>query len=115
MVQHNLDHSFAALADATRRGILAELSREDASITHLASQFAMTLTGIKKHVAVLERAGLVTTRKIGRVRQCTLGANGLAAEAAWITAQRALFEARFSRLDTLLTELAQERPHDQRA
>jgi DNA-binding transcriptional ArsR family regulator len=112
MVHHSLDHSFAALADATRRGILVRLAHEDASITDLANQFDMTLTGMKKHVTVLERAGLVTTRKAGRVRTCTLGRNRLATEADWIAAQRALFEARFAALDTLITELQQETQHD---
>src|SRR5205809_7234540 len=73
MVQYmttRLDTSFAALSDATRRGVLEQLGRADASITDLAEKFHMTLTGMKKHVGVLEQAGLGTTKKIGRVRKC---------------------------------------------
>ena len=110
MVQYSssLDSSFAALSDATRRGVLAQLGRGDASITSLADRFHMTLTGMKKHVAVLERAGLVATEKIGRVRTCRLGERSLAAEAEWIDAQRKLFEARFAALDAILDEMKQE-------
>jgi len=103
-----LDLSFAALSDATRRGIIDQLGRADASITSLADKFQMTLTGMKKHVQVLERAGLVVTRKVGRVRTCTLGKRGLAAEAAWIEAHRKLFEARFEALDEIINEMKQE-------
>ncbi|MBY0305943.1 MAG: helix-turn-helix domain-containing protein [Sphingomonas sp.] len=102
-----LDLSFAALSDATRRGIIDQLGRGDASITSLAEKFQMTLTGIKKHVQVLERAGLVVTRKVGRVRSCTLGERGLNAEAEWIEAHRQLFEARFNALDDIINELKQ--------
>lgn len=111
MVQHYslpLDLSFAALADATRRGIIDQLGRADASITVLADRFGMTLTGMKKHVQVLERAGLVVTQKVGRVRTCTLGPRGLAAEAEWIEAQRRLFEARFAALDAVIDDLKRE-------
>jgi DNA-binding transcriptional ArsR family regulator len=111
MVQHHtppLDLSFAALADATRRGILGELARGDQSITRLADRFEMTLTGMKKHVQVLERAGLVVTRKVGRVRTCRLGERGLEAEARWIEAHRKLFEARFEALDGIIEELQRE-------
>ena len=104
----SLDASFAALSDATRRGVLAKLGRADASITSLADQFHMTLTGMKKHVQVLEKAGLVTTEKVGRVRTCRLGEGGLAAEAEYIDAQRRLFEARFAALDAIIDELKQE-------
>src|SRR3954465_1548349 len=93
-----LDASFAALSDATRRGVLEQLGRADASITSLAEKFHMTLTGMKKHVSVLERAGLITTEKVGRVRTCKLGERSLEAEAAWIEAHRKLFEARFDAL-----------------
>ena len=112
MVQFNqfqLDASFAALSDATRRGVLAQLGRGDASITHLADRFHMTLTGMKKHVQVLERAGLVATEKVGRVRTCRLGERGLEAEAQWIEAQRELFEARFAALDDIIEEMKQEK------
>lgn len=103
-----LDLSFAALADATRRGIIEHLGRSDASITTLAAKFQMTLTGMKKHVQVLERAGLVMTRKVGRVRTCKLGTRGLEAEAAWIEGHRKLFEARFNALDQILDEIEKE-------
>ena len=111
MVQYTdppLDLSFSALSDATRRGVLEQLARADASITSLAEKFHMTLTGMKKHVRVLERAGLVTTRKFGRVRSCTLGRRALAAEAEWIEAHRKLFEARFAALDNVILEMQQE-------
>jgi DNA-binding transcriptional ArsR family regulator len=111
MVQYaspSLDLSFAALSDATRRGIIDQLGRADASITSLAHKFHMTLTGMKKHVAVLERAGLVVTEKVGRVRTCRLGHGGLAAEAQWIEAHRRLFAARFDALDQVILEIQQE-------
>lgn len=104
----SLDLSFAALSDATRRGIIDHLGRTDASITSLAEQFRMTLTGMKKHVAVLERAGLVRSEKVGRVRTCKLGREGLEAEAEWIEAHRKLFEARFDALDEVILEMKQE-------
>lgn len=103
-----LDRSFAALSDATRRGIIDQLGRADASITSLADKFQMTLTGMKKHVQVLERAGLVVTRKVGRVRTCKLGNRGLEAEAEWIEAHRKIFEARFDALDEIISELKRE-------
>lgn len=111
MVQYmspGLDLSFAALSDATRRGVLEQLGRADASITSLAEKFHMTLTGMKKHVSVLERAGLVITEKVGRVRTCKLGQSGLAAEAEWIEAHRKLFEARFDALDQVILEMKKE-------
>lgn len=111
MVQYTnppLDFAFAALSDATRRGIIDQLGRADASITALADKFQMTLTGMKKHVQVLERAGLVVTHKAGRVRTCTLGQRGLTAEAEWIEAHRKLFEARFAALDEIISEMEQE-------
>jgi DNA-binding transcriptional ArsR family regulator len=111
MVQYSepvLDLSFAALSDATRRGVLEQLGRADASITSLADKFHMTLTGMKKHVSVLEKAGLVTTRKVGRVRTCKLGRRGLEAEAEWIEAHRRLFEMRFDALDDIILEMKQE-------
>src|ERR1700712_3709038 len=102
MVQHENaqpDASFAALADVTRRGVLEQLGRAEASITDLANKFHMTLTGMKKHVGVLERAGFVTTEKLGRVRTCRLGRRQLAAEAAWIENYCQLWAARFDALD----------------
>lgn len=107
--QPHLDASFAALSDSTRRGILERLGRADASITDLAQKFQMTLTGMKKHVGVLEQAGLVTTEKIGRVRTCKLGLRRLEAEAAWIEKYRRLWEARFDELDKMVAELKLER------
>src|SRR5580704_13337644 len=108
MVQYSrtrLDASFAALSDATRRGVLEQLGLADASITDLAEKFHMTLTGIKKHVGVLEQAGLVTTEKIGRVRTCKLGLRRLEEEAAWIERYRQLWDARFDELDRVVEEL----------
>ena len=108
MVQYTttrLDASFAALSDATRRGVLEQLGRADASITDLAEKFHMTLTGMKKHVSVLEQAGLVTTEKVGRVRTCKLGLRELEEEAAWIARYRQLWEARFDELDKVVEEL----------
>jgi DNA-binding transcriptional ArsR family regulator len=108
MVQYQhtrFDASFAALADATRRGVLEQLGRGDASITDLADKFHMTLTGMKKHVDVLEQAGLVTTEKVGRVRTCKLGLSRLEEEAAWIERYRQLWDARFDELDKVVQEL----------
>ena len=108
MVQYSrtrLDASFAALSDATRRGVLEQLGRTDASITDLAEKFRMTLTGMRKHVGVLEQAGLVTTEKVGRVRTCKLGLRGLQEEAAWIERYRQLWAARFDELDIVVEDL----------
>jgi DNA-binding transcriptional ArsR family regulator len=108
MVQYirtDFDASFAALSDATRRGVLELLGRSDASITDLAEKFHMTLTGIKKHVGVLEQAGLVTTEKVGRVRTCKLGLRRLEEEATWIEKYRQLWDARFDELDNVVEEL----------
>ena len=102
------DTSFAALSDATRRGVLEQLGRGDASITALAEKFHMTLTGMKKHVGVLEQAGLVTTKKVGRVRTCRLGISRLEEEAAWIENYRQLWNARFDELDKLVGELKEK-------
>ena len=111
MVQYNwtgFDGSFAALSDATRRGVLERLGRADASITDLAETFDMTLTAMKKHVGVLEQAGLVTTEKVGRVRTCKLGLRRLDEEAAWIERYRQLWDARFDELDKVVEELKQK-------
>src|SRR4030081_2972715 len=111
MVQYmttRLDTSFAALSAATRRGVLEQLGRADASITDLAQKFHMTLTGMKKHVGVLELAGLVTTQKIGRVRTCKLGLRRLEEEAAWIERYRQLWGARFDALDKVVEALNQQ-------
>ncbi len=117
MVQYSsprLDASFAALSDATRRGVLEQLGRADASITDLAVKFQMTLTGMKKHVGVLEQAGLVTTEKVGRVRTCKLGLGALEEEAAWIERYRQLWEARFDELDKVVEELKRREKLDGR-
>jgi DNA-binding transcriptional ArsR family regulator len=100
-----LDASFAALSDATRRGVLEQLGRSDASITDLAEKFRMTLAGMMKHVGVLEQAGLVTTEKVGRVRTCKLGAHRLEEETAWLERHRQLWESRFDALDHVVEEL----------
>ena len=115
MVQHlrnRLDASFAALSDPTRRGVLERLGRADASITELAEKFDMTLTGMKKHVGVLEQAGLVTTEKVGRVRTCTLGARRLEDEMAWIERYRQMWAARFEELDKVVEELKRKEKVD---
>ena len=103
--QTRFDTSFAALSDVTRRGVLEQLARADASITALADRFDFTLTGMKKHVGVLEQAGLVTTEKIGRVRTCKLGPRRLDEEAAWIESYRQLWDARFEALDEVVEEM----------
>ncbi len=109
-----LDAAFAALADPTRRGVLEQLGRADASITELAEQFRMTLTGMKKHVGVLEQAGLVTTRKIGRVRTCRLGPRRLEEETAWLERYRQRWDARFDALQQVVTELTRQETSDGR-
>jgi DNA-binding transcriptional ArsR family regulator len=115
MVQYitaRLDASFAALSDATRRGVLEQLGRADSSITDLAEKFHMTLTGMKKHVGILEQAGLVATEKVGRVRTCKLGPRPLTEVTAWIEAYRQLWASRFDELDKVIEELKQkEKPN----
>lgn len=107
MVQYQatVDASFAALSDPTRRGVLEQLGHTEASISELADSFHMTLTGMRKHVGVLEQAGLVTTRKVGRVRTCRLGSHSLEEEAAWLEQHRRLWAARFDELDKVVDEL----------
>jgi DNA-binding transcriptional ArsR family regulator len=105
MVQYSsarLDASFAALSDATRRGVLERLGRGEASITDLAEKFEMTLTGMKKHVSVLEEAGLVTTEKVGRVRTCKLGPRHLEDASAWMAKYREMSEERLDHLGRFL-------------
>jgi len=117
MVQYastQLDAAFAALSDATRRGVLEELGASDASITELADRFRMTLTGMKKHVAVLEQAGLVRTEKIGRVRTCRLGPEQLSEVNAWLERYRKMWEERFAELDKVLEELQHKEKSDER-
>jgi DNA-binding transcriptional ArsR family regulator len=112
--QARFDVSFSALSDATRRGVLEQLMRADASVTALAERFDMTLTGMRKHIGVLEQAELVTTEKVGRVRTCRLGPRRLEAEAAWIENYRQLWAARFDALDTVLDELKHKEKRDGR-
>src|SRR6476620_3282381 len=117
MVQHEtarLDASFAALSDTTRRGVLEQLGRADASITDLAEKFHMTLTGMKKHVGVLEQAGLVTPEKVGRVRTCKLGLRRLEEEAAWLETYRQIWDARSDELDNVVEELKRKEKVDGR-
>jgi DNA-binding transcriptional ArsR family regulator len=109
-----LDASFAALSDATRRGVLEQVARAEASITDLAEKFDFTLTGMKKHVSVLEQAGLVTTEKVGRVRTCKIGPRRLAQEAAWIERYRELWTARFEELDKVVAQLKRKEKADAR-
>jgi DNA-binding transcriptional ArsR family regulator len=118
MVQYletHLSASFAALSDATRRGVLEQLARADASITDLAGKFRMTRTGMKKHVGVLEQAGLVTTEKTGRVRTCRLGLRRLEEEVSWIERYRQLWDARFDGLDEVVEELKRKERVDGRS
>jgi DNA-binding transcriptional ArsR family regulator len=112
--QARLDATFAALSDVTRRGVLEHLGDSEASITDLAQKFHMTLTGMKKHVGVLEQAGLVTTQKVGRVRTCKLGPRRLQEETAWIERYRQLWDARFDELDKVVEELKRKEKVDGR-
>jgi DNA-binding transcriptional ArsR family regulator len=117
MAQYHQNHfnaSFGALSDATRRGVLEQLARADASITDLADRFDMTLTGMKKHVGVLEQAGLVTTEKTGRVRTCRIGPCRLEEEMEWIERYRQVWDARFDRLDRVVEELKRKEKIDGR-
>jgi DNA-binding transcriptional ArsR family regulator len=117
MVQYmttRLDTSFAALSHVTRRGVLEQLGRTDASITDLAETFHMTLTGLRTHVGVLEHAGLVTTKKIGRVRTCQLGPRRLEEETVWLERYRQRWDDRFDELDKVVDELTQKEKGDER-
>lgn len=112
--QARFDASFAALSDPVRRGVLQQLMRTDASVTVLAERFRMTLTGMRKHLGVLEQAELVTTEKVGRVRSCKLGPRRLDEEAAWIENYHRLWAARFDALDTVIEELERKEKRDGR-
>ena len=117
MVQYmhaRLDDAFAALSDATRRGVLEQLGRSDASITDLAEQFHMTLTGMKKHVGVLEEVGLVTTEKVGRVRTCKIGPRRLDEATAWLETYRRRWDERFDALDKVVEDLTRKEKSDER-
>ena len=111
-MQARLDAAFSALADSTRRGVLEQLGRSEASISDLADRFDMTLTGMKKHVGVLEDAGLVTTEKVGRVRNCRIGTRRLEEVSAWIERYQQLWDARFSALDDVVEDLKREEKTD---
>ena len=111
--RNHLDASFAALSDATRRGVLEQLGRSDASITELAHKFQMTLTGMRKHVSLLEHAGFVTTQKVGRVRTCRIGRRKLEEEAAWIESYRQLWTTRFDALDGVIEDLKRKEKADE--
>ena len=115
MVQYSesrLDSTFAALSDATRRGVIEQLFRGEASISDLADRFGMTLTGMKKHVSILEAAGLVESEKVGRVRTCRLGSGQLEAEMEWMARYRAIWAARFEALDGVVADLASKEQND---
>jgi DNA-binding transcriptional ArsR family regulator len=114
MVQYSweLDASFAAIADPTRRGVLEQLGRADASVTQLAEEFHMTVTGMRKHIRVLEQAQLVTTEKVGRVRTCTLGPGRLTEESAWIERHRRLWDARFGELQKVVEQMQRKEKAD---
>ena len=113
--QTHFDSSFGALSDPTRRGVIEQLGRADCSITALAQKFRMTLTGMKKHIGILEQAGFVRTEKVGRVRTCKLGQCGMEEEAAWIERYRQLWAARFDELDNIVEELKRKEQTDGRS
>jgi DNA-binding transcriptional ArsR family regulator len=100
--QDRLDRTFAAVADPTRRGILERLGRREATITDLATAFDMTLTGMRKHILVLEASGLVATAKVGRVRTCRVGPHRLDSETEWMQSYREIVEDRLDHLGEFL-------------
>jgi len=100
--QSQIDRTFSALADPTRRQLLERLGRGSASISELAEPYEISLTGMKKHVSVLEDAGLVSTEKVGRVRRCSLGPRRLEDVEAWIGMYRRMLEERLDRFEELL-------------
>jgi DNA-binding transcriptional ArsR family regulator len=104
MVQYqNVDRTLAALADPTRRGVLERLGRAGtATVSELAEPAGITLTGMKKHLGILEEAGLVSTEKVGRTRHCKLGPQRLEDLQAWMNSYRTMVEERFDRLEELL-------------
>jgi DNA-binding transcriptional ArsR family regulator len=99
-----LDQTFAALADSTRRAMLARLAQGEASVGELAAPHAMSLPAISKHLKVLERAGLVNRRKDGRVHRCSLDAAPMAAAMDWIEFHRNFWQARFDALEEYLNK-----------
>jgi DNA-binding transcriptional ArsR family regulator len=103
MVQYpQLDRTFTALADPTRRAVLERLGRGPAGVTELAGPFEITLTGMKKHIKVLEEAGLVRTEKVGRTRVCELGPHRLEDVRDWMEGYRRMLDERLDRLGELL-------------
>ena len=113
MVQYQqIDRTFAALGDPTRRGVLERLGRGSATITELAEPFGISLTGMKKHVRVLEEAGLVTTEKVGRARMCSAGPRRLEDVQTWTQTYRQMLEQRLDRFGELL-ERTKERRNDE--
>ena len=108
LTQH-LDATFAALADPTRRAIIARLTQGEASVMELARPFDMSQPAISKHIKVLEQAGLVSRGQDAQRRPCRLETGPLAEATSWLDYQRELFEARFQRLDALLEEMKAER------
>ena len=107
-----LDACLAALSDPTRRGVLEHLGREEAAISDLADRFHMTPTGMRKHVGVLEQAGLVVTEKVGRVRTCRIGDRRLEEVVEWIDRYHQLWDERFGQLDQVIEELKQKEMSD---
>lgn len=104
MVQSaELDRAFAALSDPTRRAMLEALGRGSATVSELAEPLGISLTGVKKHLHVLEEAGLVTTEKVGRSRHCRLGTERLDDAMAWISFYQRLWERRLDGLDAYFT------------
>ena len=112
MVQSSdqLDSTFAALSDPTRRGILERLGTKDSSISELAATFGMSLTGIKKHVRILERAEMVTTEKVGRVRTCRMEPAALSLAEQWFNQRRTDWEHRLDRLGAHLRAFPEKEP-----
>ena len=111
MVQYlEIDRTFAALADPTRRAVLEQLGRGPASITELAEPFGITLTGMKKHVVLLEDAGLVTTEKVGRTRRCALGPRRLDDVRDWVELHRQMLDERLDRFGALLERTKGDEP-----
>lgn len=109
MVQYQqLDRTLAALADPTRRTVLERLSQGSASVSELAEPFGISLTGMKKHIRVLEEAGLVRTEKVGRTRRCEIGPRRLDDLEAWMQTYQQMLEERYDRLDELLARQNRE-------
>ena len=114
MAPERLNSTFAALADPTRRAILARLASGEASVTELAKPFAMSLPAVSKHLKVLERAGLIARGREAQWRPCRLDAGPLKDVADWVDDYRRFWEQRFERLDDYLRELQrEERQHGQ--